>query len=202
MANSGRNEIGVNGLIRLEDKDKLIASVRPVYQRKVILLIDSSQSMDTGSKKQFATAGAIEFSVRALQLHYAVGVIGFADKAVLICKPTTDTARIQKACGLWPVTGGTYIGSGLLMARNHVEPGTEKDVIVVITDGQDGLPQETLAIASEVKAMGVEILVIGTDDADQDFIQQLASRPDLGLKVDRALWTAAISEASRLLNRG
>jgi Mg-chelatase subunit ChlD len=178
--------------IRLQDKEQLLKNL----SRQAVLLIDGSDSMDA-SKKQFATRGAVAFAQGALEKNYSVGVVGFANDARLICKPTTDAGRIRKACGCWPVSGGTFIGAGLAAARNlDLERG---DVVVVLTDGACGKPNETLSIASHLKAKGIEILAIGTDDADQSFLQQLASRPDLGLKVEVGKFASAISHASRLL---
>jgi Mg-chelatase subunit ChlD len=178
--------------IRLQDKDQLL---RPL-SRRAVLVIDGSTSMDH-SKKRFATKGAIAFARSAVERKYSVGVIGFANEARLICKPTTDVDRITKACGCWPVSGGTFIGAGLKAAAQFkLEEG---DVIVVVTDGACGEPEQSLAIASTLKAVGVEILAIGTDDADQSFLQRLASRPDLGLKVEVQKLASAISDASKLL---
>ncbi len=178
--------------IRLQDKDELLRKPN----KRVVLLIDGSSSMDD-AKKTFASTGAVAFAQGALEKKYSVAVIGFSTEARLICKPTTDMIRVRKSCQLWPVSGGTFIGSGLNAAENL---GLDSaDVIVVVTDGACGLPDQTLGIASRLKKKGIEILAIGTDDADQSFLKQLASRPDLGLKVDLARFASAISDASRLL---
>jgi Mg-chelatase subunit ChlD len=178
--------------IRLKDKEQLLKK----RARRVVLVMDGSDSMDD-SKKRFATKGAIAFAQSALAKSYSVGVVGFASNARLICKPTKDVERIDKACGCWPVSGGTFIGAGLSAAQNlSLDP---EDVIVVVTDGACSQPNESLSIASKLKAKGIEILAIGTDDADQHFLQQLASRPDLGLKVELSKLTSAITDASRLL---
>ena len=178
--------------IRLRDKDQLLQKV----SRQVVLLLDGSSSMDN-AKKNFATSGAVAFAQGALDKNYSVAVVGFSTEAQLICKPTTDIARLRKSCQCWPVSGGTFIGAGLnAAARLGLNSA---DVIVVVTDGACGQPNETLVIASNLKTKGIEILAIGTDDADQSFLQQLASRPDMGLKVDVARFASTISDASRLL---
>jgi Mg-chelatase subunit ChlD len=178
--------------IRLQDKDQLLQKV----SKQVVLLIDGSSSMDN-AKKGFATSGAVAFAQGALEKNYSVPVIGFSTEARLICKPTTDMARLRKSCQSWPVSGGTFVGAGLNAAASlGLSPA---DVIVVVTDGACGQPNETLVIASKLKTKGIEILAIGTDDADQLFLQQLASRPDLGLKVEVGRFASAISDASKLL---
>jgi hypothetical protein len=57
----------------------------------------------------------------------------------------------------------------------------------------------SLAVAQRLKSSGTEILTIGTDDANQDFLKQLASRSDLSIKVASADLAQTISDTSRLL---
>ncbi len=54
-------------------------------------------------------------------------------------------------------------------------------------------------MAQRLKSSGTEILTVGTDDADETFLKQLASRSDLSVQVAPAQLASAISEASRLL---
>jgi vacuolar-type H+-ATPase subunit F/Vma7 len=75
------------------------------------------------------------------------------------------------------------------------------DTVVVVTDGAVDNPQMTLALGAKLKAAGVEILAIGTDDADKAFLSELASRPDLGIMVVSQNLRQAITDASRLLGR-
>ncbi len=184
----------MSDIIRLKDKEQFLK--QRSERRQVLLLIDGSDSMDS-SKKRLATDGAFEFACGALKKNYSVGAIGFSTNAQLICKPTTDLERIRKACGCYPVSGLTFIGAGLVAAQKlSLKAG---DVVVVVTDGKCGKPTETLSIAASLKRGGIEILAIGTDDADRSFLKQLASRPDLGLTVAVGQFKSAISDASRLL---
>jgi hypothetical protein len=68
-----------------------------------------------------------------------------------------------------------------------------------VTDGEVADSAQSLAVAERLKSSGTEILTIGTDDADQDFLRQLASRSDLSVKVAPAELAQAISDTSRLL---
>ncbi len=56
-------------------------------------------------------------------------------------------------------------------------------------------------LGRQLKTAGVEILAIGTDDADKEFLSQLASRPDLGILVASRGLRQAITDASRLLGK-
>jgi len=49
------------------------------------------------------------------------------------------------------------------------------------------------------KERGIEIIAIGTDDADKDFLSRLASRSDLMVKVSRELLGQSIASAAKML---
>ena len=59
--------------------------------------------------------------------------------------------------------------------------------------------RSALVVAAELKASGIDILVIGTDDADNDLLTQLASRPDLALKVEASQIRATLATSSNSL---
>jgi hypothetical protein len=71
--------------------------------------------------------------------------------------------------------------------------------VLVVTDGQISDVDKSLGIADALKAKGTEILTIGTDDADTEFLQRLASRSDLGVKVASVNLAQAITDCGRLL---
>ena len=71
--------------------------------------------------------------------------------------------------------------------------------MLVVTDGEVADSAESLAVAERLKSSGTEILTIGTDDADRDFLRRLASRPDLAVKVATAELAQTIRGASKLL---
>ena len=53
--------------------------------------------------------------------------------------------------------------------------------------------------ASTVLALTLILLAIGTDDANSDFLKRLASRFDLGIKINRSQLASAIVDSSRML---
>jgi hypothetical protein len=67
---------------------------------------------------------------------------------------------------------------------------------------RDGMPdnsKSTLEAANHAKAEGIEIITIGTDDADKEFLKKLASRTELSNKVTSDKFADAITAASLLL---
>ena len=71
--------------------------------------------------------------------------------------------------------------------------------MVIVTDGMPNDEEETLSMATRAKNSGIDILAIGTDDADQNFLKILASHRDQGVKVARENFEIAISSTACML---
>jgi Ca-activated chloride channel homolog len=150
-----------------------------------------------GAKASYASSGAWDFSQAAMNKGYRIATIDFATSASITCVPTRQADEVRRGCFADSVTGSTAMHEGLRLASTlDPSPG---DTVVVVTDGAVDDPPGTLALGAKLKASGVEILAIGTDDADKSFLSQLASRPDLGIKVASNQLRNAITEASKLL---
>jgi Ca-activated chloride channel family protein len=161
-----------------------------------ILLIDRSGSM-AGPKTTYASSGAWDFSQATIKKGYRIASIEFATGASVTCAPSRSADDVRRGCFANSITGSTAMHEGLQLACS-LEPRTG-DTIVIVTDGAVDDPKGTLAIGAKLKSSGVEILAIGTDDADKSFLSQLASRPDLSMKVASSNLRLAITDASRLL---
>jgi len=161
-----------------------------------ILVIDRSGSM-AGAKTAYASAGAWDFSQVALQKGYKIASIDFASGASITCQPSRNANEVRRGCFANTLTGSTAMHEGLRLASS-MQPKSG-DTIVVVTDGAVDDPKSTLSLGAKLKNSGVEILAIGTDDADKAFLSQLASRPDLAMKVASTELQKTITDASRLL---
>ena len=161
-----------------------------------ILTIDRSGSM-AGAKTSFASSGAWDFSQSALNKGYRIAIVDFATSASITCTPSRDPDDIRRGCFADSATGSTAMHEALELVMS-LEPRAG-DTIVVVTDGAVDDPQKALALGTKLKTMGVQILAIGTDDADKAFLSQLASRPDLSMMVASRSLRQAITDASRLL---
>jgi Mg-chelatase subunit ChlD len=193
-------------LLRLNENGRLAlknANGETEIQRRslqnVLLLIDTSGSM-SGNKIEQAKRGAIDFAQSVNLRGCATALAIFGDKAKMVVDPTTDTHlfahKIERlAVGL--AGGGTDLALALQLANKFKEINT----VVVVTDGQT--PEAPALKAAEVlKARGIDILCIGTDDADRDFLATLATRTDLAVHVRSQDLAQAIGKASDMLLLG
>jgi Ca-activated chloride channel family protein len=191
-------------LLRLNDQGRLCLKgavenqvpERPLI-KDVLLLIDTSGSM-TGNKLSQAKNGAIDFSRSATQRGYATGLAVFADRSAMVCDPTVQSADFETkitAVQVGIVGGSTNLASGLDLAGKF----KELTAVVVVTDGQPNSCEDALRSAAVLKQRGIEILCIGTDDADKAFLDQLATRKELALHVMADNIRTSIGQATRLL---
>jgi Mg-chelatase subunit ChlD len=178
--------MGANG-------EQQIVAPPEATNRTVFVLVDASGSMAL-QKFEDATKGALDFGLVCISKRYQVGVIVFSDKASA-SSPTSDpTAFRAKIDKLKCTSGGTYLASALGHTLDY-----KPAYVLVVTDGEVADSAQSLAVAKRLKSADTEILTIGTDDANQDFLKQLASRSDLSVKVASADLAQTISDASRLL---
>ena len=187
------------GKLSLRAADGVETEVR-TSQRNVLLLIDTSGSM-AGSKIEQARNGAIDFARSAIVRSYATALAVFADRAAMVCDPTADADRFAKkvtGVDVGLVGGTTDLAAGLVLAGKF----RELAAVVVVTDGQSNDNNTALSVAATLKARGIDIICIGTDDADAEFLKQLATRSDLASHVSSRNLRSAITDASRFLPRG
>ena len=166
----------------------------------VLLLIDTSGSM-AGAKIEQARNGAIDFAHSAITKSYATALAVFADRAAMVCDPTSDADRFAKKIArvdVGLVGGTTNLAAGLVLAGKF----RELAAVVVVTDGQSNDNNAALQAAARLKDRSIDIICIGTDDADKDFLKQLATRSDLSTHVASKNLRAAITDASRFLAQG
>lgn len=151
-----------------------------------------------GEKLDGAKSGTVDFALSVVPKGYGVAVIVFGERGAVVRDPTSDAGTIARKisglkCGV--VGGTTFIGNGL----NVVAKVPYLSHVLIVTDGVANDPDRALAVASKLKASGVEILTLGTPDADAAFLASLASRPDMSVSVNDSGIRAALGIASQLL---
>jgi Mg-chelatase subunit ChlD len=169
-------------------------------RHNALLLIDTSGSM-AGAKIEQATNGAVEFAHSAIAQRYATALAVFGDRAAMVCDPTADAAHFESKIaklrvGLVGTT--TNLAAGLVLAGKFPELAA----VVIVTDGLSNDNAAALDAADSLKKRGVDIICIGTDDADARFLKKLATRSDLATHVSSRELRSAISGASHLLPQG
>jgi len=165
----------------------------------VYLVIDCSGSM-SGGKLQQVKEGVIKFAEDVRE--YAIGLIQFHETAQHLCSPTRNISFLKKRIREIKTGTTTNMAPAISMAHDRLKGKAGRKVMVVATDGMPngpGDPKASLEAAEKAKRDGIEIIVIGTDDADKKFLKKLASRENLGIKVKREEFGKTIAKVAELL---
>ena len=170
----------------------------------VYLLVDRSASME-GNKLHQAKRGALSFAKDALCKGYFTGLIQFDSSTKLVCEPYKDISVLENALMKLEVGDTTHMAKAINLAYSLLKELSGYRVIVIVTDGMPngtGDPKSTLEVAETAKRNGIDIITIGTDDADKEFLKRLATRSELGIKVPSTHLEKAIKDAAKMLPSG
>jgi len=88
------------------------------------------------------------------------------------------------------------------LAAQHLSLRDGMRAIVIASDGSPDSRETALNAAARAKAMRIDIITIRTPDADREFLQQIASRPDLAIQVMENMLASGIAKAANLLTSG
>ena len=134
----------------------------------VYLVIDCSGSM-AGDKMAEARKGAVDFSGEVLAKRYAIGMISFASEAKHICEPRQEISNVQRNLPCLEAGGSTNMASAIKLATVKLTGRPVPLAMVVITDGMPDHEEKALDAARDAKERGIDIITVGTDDADRAF---------------------------------
>ena len=190
--------LGSEGKLILKGPDGKMENIPDSRSAFVYLLIDCSGSME-GTKLSQAKKGAISFTNDALKKGYFVGLIKFSSIAKLMCEPEVEFNTLCSCLETLIAGGSTNMTDGIKMAMERLSTKKGLRAMVVVTDGAPDDPKTTLNAAQQVKEKGIDIIVIGTDDADRDFINKLASRAELSIKVSSDQFGQGIASTVKML---
>ncbi|WP_420207782.1 vWA domain-containing protein [Candidatus Electronema sp. JC] len=177
---------------------KPIVPAKPFFGGIVYLVIDCSGSMD-GDKLHQAKRGASGFAVESQRKGYSLGLIQFSSYAEHISEPQKEIARINAALEKMQTDGSTNMAVALSLATDKFADRSGEKIICLVTDGMPDDRNAALAAANRAKQAGIDIMTIGTDDADREFLEQLATRKELAAKVVRERLEQGIVSMARLL---
>lgn len=165
----------------------------------VYLVIDCSGSMSS-NKLQDAINGGKGFADEAKAKGYALGLIQFDSSAKHILEPQKELTIFYSNIEKLTLGGSTNMAAGIEMAiRNLAGVPLSEKVICIVTDGQPDDRNATLRVAEEAKRQGIEIMTIGTDDADKEFLEMLATKKELSMKVISTQLKQGIASMAKLL---
>lgn len=189
-------------LIRMDSEGRLIGRERAPFarpaQRNALLLLDLSASMAENNKLPYAQHGAMRFAESALERGYHSGLIAFGSEARLIAAPTGDLHAFNDSV---ISTSARMLGDGTNMGHALYLAATCPDItaVVIVTDGYPNSTDDALHYAKELRKRSIDIITIGTEDADHAFLKRIATRMDLAIEIETENIQNAINDASRLL---
>lgn len=189
------------GGVKIHHMGKPIRSTMTGSGGYVYLLVDRSGSM-AGDKLRQARKGALAFAKDALASGYSVGLIGFDSSITHLCELTRTIQVLEQCLKQLEVGAETHMAQAIHLAHQKLLAKVGPKAIVIVTDGMPngyGDPESTIRAGKIAKEAGIDIITIGTDDADQGFLKKLASRSELGMKVVRQQLEQAIISSARLL---
>ena len=146
---------------------------------EVIILLDRSGSMGYGSKMGDAKQGSIDFAKDAVSKKFAVQVIGFDHEVEVKTDLQLEIdENWERSVNQLYARGATSLFLAMKEASNKWKSYQRfKKVILIATDGNptDATQEEILEYGKLLKASGIKIFTIGTQDADAEFLKNLAS---------------------------
>jgi Mg-chelatase subunit ChlD len=197
---SSNKEISiVGGAIKIAASEEPITSSFVVNWGRIFMILDCSRSMK-GKKLEQARQGIVDFAKDALKKEYKVGIIKFSDRAEHLCESTGDIEILKNSIKDLRASGGTNLTAAIKIAHEKLKDFSNSTrVMVVATDGMPDNVKSSLVAANAARDEGIEIITIGSDDADKEFLKMLASRSELSTKVSSDMFAQAITNASLLL---
>lgn len=189
------------GGVEIYHKGKPISS-EMIKDGFVYLVVDCSGSMGEGNKLDQARNGALDFAEKAKVKGYSVGLIQFDSYAVHLSEPVPRTSILAKHLKRMEIGDSTHMAEGINLARQKLQRMEGTRVMVIVTDGMPnapGDPRVSIKAAERAKAEAIDIITIGTDDADRELLRKLASRTELGVKVSRKQFRKAFTSTAKML---
>jgi len=178
-------------------------SLQPKRQNNTVyLLVDCSSSMGGSGKMSQAKRGALGFFGEALNKGYSVGLIKFASEAKLLAEPEKALGSIRAVVETLQPSGSTHMADAIRLANTWFADRVglkTQNAICIVTDGMPDSREETLSEAEKAKSRGIDILTIGTNDADRAFLALLASRDELSLVVESKQLADGIERMAKML---
>ena len=176
-----------------------VYSTTPKAAGVVYLLVDCSGSMSEGDKMGQARRGAVEFAKQANQKGYAVGVIRFDSSAELIVTAQSSVRELETCVARMAARGSTNLAEAIQLATQCLSDASGEKVVCVMTDGYPDDVKAALSAARQAASKGIDIMALGTDDADSEFLERLATRKELQVRVSAMQLEQGMVSMAKLL---
>lgn len=153
--------------------------------RKAVLLIDCSGSMAGEGKLEQARSGTVDFFKTSVGRGYKVGIVRFGSAVSVLAPLSVNVEDVRRRLTSLIAEGSTALHTAIAQGGEMLgKSGTR--ALCVVTDGMPDDANAAIEEARRAKATGVHISVVGTRDADWDFLSRIASS-----QADATVTTAA-----------
>lgn len=193
--------LGSGGKLALKSADGKTEEVNPksTLPPLVYFLLDCSASMEGGGKISQAKSGVMQFAEDAFGKGYWMGLIKFDSDASEVFGPTQDLSLVRKTVARLDTGSTTNMTGAITLGIERAGVSTGTRCFVIFTDGMPDRKGSALDAAERAKSQGIEIIIVGTDDADWDFLSKLATREGLAAIVNSKQLQAGIAASAKLL---
>jgi tight adherence protein B len=149
--------------------------VIPPTSLEVVLVFDTSGSMDEGAAIAFARNAAEQF-LASLPEGTQVGIVGFSTTPSLVSPLTSNRAQLLEAIRAMRASGKTSLYDAIVFGQQLFSGASDDRHFVVLSDGGDTSSvaslDEALAVSSSIRTSVVELV---TSESDHDALQRLAA---------------------------
>jgi len=192
----GKVSLTENGIkIQREEKPVRGELIRVGF---VYLVVDCSGSME-GQKLEQAKRGSLSFAKDALTKEYSTGLVQFESIAIHLCEPVRDIEVLRQHLGRIEVGNTTNMADAIQLTTKKLKDKAGFRIMVIVTDGMPDSEEAALKAGQQAKSKGIDIITIGTDDADEEFLKKLASRAELNIMVPRNQLEQGINSIVKML---
>ena len=178
----------------------------------VALVIDTSGSMRDENKLEEVKRAAIAFVDRQANDATGVALVEFSTTASTVQAMTRDTNALRARINQLEANGGTNIGAAVIEGGRTMAADDARSVpssLLLFTDGRPDVSGESeaqgrrraIAAAEQVRASGVKIIAIGTEDADANFLAELTGSRDLVFSTTAGAFDEAFQKADRKIRQ-
>jgi tight adherence protein B len=149
-------------------------TVVPPSSLEVVLLFDTSGSMNEGNAIAFARFAAEEF-LGYLPEGTQVGIVGFGTTPSLVSPMTANRAQLVNAIRGMRANGKTSLYDGVVFGQQLFSGSSDDRQFVVLSDGGDTSSNasidDALAASSQIRTSVIELV---TSESDHDALVRLA----------------------------
>ncbi|WP_435017321.1 Hsp70 family protein [Tundrisphaera sp. TA3] len=173
----------------------------PLAPTRIFLLIDVSASM-AGSPLMKAQAAARAFLDRCDFTGTEVGLIAFSDEVTLQCDATDNPRKVLAGLARLEADGTTNLADAIELARNRLLRIDRTRYLVILTDGYPDAAEAAAEQAALARGEGIEIVAIGTGDADLAYLRRLASTEEGSIFAREGELVGTFGQIARIIAEG